>query len=86
MNSILKILQAKKLKIALAAPTGRAAKRLSDCTSMEAKTLHRLLETNPTKGGFSKNEENPLDCDLLIIDGYHARIRVIKRHKEQKIL
>jgi exodeoxyribonuclease V alpha subunit len=68
VNSILKILQAKKLKIALAAPTGRAAKRLSDCTGMEAKTLHRLLETNPVKGGFSKNEEYPLDCDLLIID------------------
>lgn len=68
VNSLLKILQAKKLKIALAAPTGRAAKRLSDCTGMEAKTLHRLLETNPAKGGFSKNEEYPLDCDLLIID------------------
>lgn len=68
VNSLLKILKAKKLRIALAAPTGRAAKRLFDCTGMEAKTLHRLLETNPVKGGFVKNEESPLDCDLLIID------------------
>lgn len=68
VNSLLKILQAKKLRIALAAPTGRAAKRLFDCTGMEAKTLHRLLETNPVQGGFSKNEDSPLDCDLLIID------------------
>lgn len=68
VNSILKILQTKKLRIALAAPTGRAAKRLFECTGMEAKTLHRLLETNPINGGFSKNEETPLECDLLIID------------------
>ena len=68
VNSILKILQTKKLRIALAAPTGRAAKRLFECTGMEAKTLHRLLETNPISGGFSKNEDAPLACDLLIID------------------
>ena len=68
VNSILKILETKKLRIALAAPTGRAAKRLFECTGMEAKTLHRLLETNPIKGGFSKNEDSPLACDLLIID------------------
>ncbi len=68
VNSILKILDTKKLRIALAAPTGRAAKRLFECTRMEAKTLHRLLETNPIKGGFSKNEDSPLACDLLIID------------------
>lgn len=68
VNSILKILDTKKLRIALAAPTGRAAKRLFECTGMEAKTLHRLLETNPIKGGFSKNEDAPLACDLLIID------------------
>lgn len=68
VNSILKILKAKHLRIALAAPTGRAAKRLFECTGMEAKTLHRLLETNPIKGNFLKNEDSPLDCDLLIID------------------
>jgi exodeoxyribonuclease V alpha subunit len=68
VNSILKILEAKKLNIALAAPTGRAAKRLSESTGLEAKTLHRLLETNPAQGGFLKNEQSPLSCDLLVID------------------
>lgn len=68
VNSILKILETKHLRIALAAPTGRAAKRLFECTGMEAKTIHRLLETNPIKGGFSKNEDSLLACDLLIID------------------
>lgn len=68
VNSILKILEAKKLTIALAAPTGRAAKRLSESAGLEAKTLHRLLETNPAKGGFLKNEQSPLSCDLLVVD------------------
>jgi exodeoxyribonuclease V alpha subunit len=68
VHSILKILEAKRLSIALAAPTGRAAKRLSESTGLEAKTLHRLLETNPAEGGFSKNEQSPLSCDLLVVD------------------
>ncbi len=68
VNSILKILEAKKLNIALAAPTGRAAKRLSESTGLQAKTLHRLLETNPAEGGFAKNENSPLSCDLLVVD------------------
>ncbi len=68
VNSILAILRAKDVSIALAAPTGRAAKRLSESTGLEAKTIHRLLEIDPKHGGFSKNEDNPLDCDLLIVD------------------
>jgi exodeoxyribonuclease V alpha subunit len=52
----------------LAAPTGRAAKRMSETTGHESKTIHRLLEYNMRKGGFQKNEESPLDCDLLIVD------------------
>ncbi len=52
----------------LAAPTGRAAKRMSEQTGLEAKTLHRLLEIDPKHGGFSRNAENPLPCDLLVID------------------
>ena len=52
----------------LAAPTGRAAKRMSEATGHEAKTIHRMLEYSFQKGGFQKNEENPLDCDLLIVD------------------
>ncbi len=68
VNSILKILDAKKLNIALAAPTGRAAKRLSESTGLQAKTLHRLLETNPAEGIFAKNEKYPLSCDILVVD------------------
>ena len=54
-------------KILLAAPTGRAAKRLSEATGMEAKTIHRLLEVKPPDG-YQKNEENPLEGDVLIVD------------------
>ena len=54
-------------RILLAAPTGRAAKRLSETTGMEAKTIHRLLEVKPPEG-YQKNEENPLDGDVLIVD------------------
>ena len=53
--------------ILLAAPTGRAAKRLSETTGMEAKTIHRLLEYKPTEG-YQRNEDNPLDGDVLIVD------------------
>jgi exodeoxyribonuclease V alpha subunit len=68
VNTILTILRAKAVKIALCAPTGRAAKRLSESTGLEAKTIHRLLETDPKEGGFKRNEENPLACDLLVVD------------------
>ena len=51
----------------LAAPTGRAAKRMSEVTGMEAKTIHRLLEYKPAKG-YTVNEDNPLKCDVLILD------------------
>jgi len=52
----------------LAAPTGRAAKRMSEATGHEAKTIHRMLEYSIQKGGFQKNEEHPLNCDLLVVD------------------
>src|SRR5271170_1029469 len=68
VNSILKILLAKSVVIALCAPTGRAAKRLSESTGLEAKTIHRLLETDPRTGSFRRTEEAPLDCDLLVVD------------------
>ena len=68
VNSILQILKAKKVKCLLCAPTGRAAKRLTQTTGLEAKTIHRLLEVDPATGRFSRNEEKPLDCDLLIVD------------------
>jgi exodeoxyribonuclease V alpha subunit len=52
----------------LAAPTGRAAKRMSEATGQTAKTIHRLLEYSIQKGGFQKNDQTPLKCDLLIVD------------------
>jgi len=58
----------KTIAISLCAPTGRAAKRLSESTGLEAKTIHRLLETDPRTGSFWRNEETPLDCDLLVVD------------------
>jgi exodeoxyribonuclease V alpha subunit len=68
VNSILKIVTAKQVRVALCAPTGRAAKRLSDSTGLEAKTIHRLLETDPRTGEFRRTEEHPLECDLLVVD------------------
>jgi exodeoxyribonuclease V alpha subunit len=68
VNSILKILIAKQVRVALCAPTGRAAKRLSDSTGLEAKTIHRLLETDPRTGEFRRTEEHRLDCGLLVVD------------------
>lgn len=65
---VLKMFSAAGAGILLAAPTGRAAKRMGEATGREAKTIHRLLEYNIRKGGFQKNEESPLDCDLLIVD------------------
>jgi exodeoxyribonuclease V alpha subunit len=68
VNAILRILSAKDVRLLLCAPTGRAAKRMNEATGLEAKTIHRLLEVDPKKGGFRRNAENPLDCDLLVID------------------
>ena len=68
VNSILKILIAKQVRVALCAPTGRAAKRLSESTGLEVKTIHRLLETDPRTGEFRRTEEHPLECDLLVVD------------------
>ena len=68
VNTILKILRAKKVQCLLCAPTGRAAKRLSETTGLEAKTIHRLLEVQPATRSFGRNEANPLDCDLLVVD------------------
>ncbi|MBK9016339.1 MAG: ATP-dependent RecD-like DNA helicase [Saprospiraceae bacterium] len=55
-------------KIMLAAPTGRAAKRMSEITGLKASTIHSLLEFDFSINGFKRNRENPLDCDLLIVD------------------
>ena len=68
INAILRILAAKKLRIQLCAPTGRAAKRMAEATGLEAKTIHRLLEFDPAAYGFRRGAELPLECDLLVVD------------------
>jgi exodeoxyribonuclease V alpha subunit len=68
INAILQILAAKKLRIQLCAPTGRAAKRMAEATGLEAKTIHRLLEFDPASYGFRRGAELPLECDLLVVD------------------
>lgn len=68
VNGILRILEKKGLRIVLSAPTGRAAKRLSETTGREAKTLHRLLEFSPKLREFQRNEESPIEADLVVVD------------------
>ncbi|MEW5910368.1 MAG: ATP-dependent RecD-like DNA helicase, partial [Thermodesulfobacteriota bacterium] len=68
IRGILKIFSKLKVRILLTAPTGRAAKRMSEATGHPAKTIHRMLEYSIQKGGFQKNEQKPLNCDLLILD------------------
>jgi exodeoxyribonuclease V alpha subunit len=88
VQSILLILRAKKLNCMLCAPTGRAAKRLSDVTGLEAKTIHRLLEFQPASGGFARSAEDPLECDVLVSDEssmidlplFHKLIQALPEH------
>jgi exodeoxyribonuclease V alpha subunit len=68
VKAILRILAAKGTNLLLCAPTGRAAKRMTEATGFEAKTIHRLLEVDPKGGGFKRGDDNPLDCDLLVVD------------------
>ncbi len=80
VNAILKIFDTMKIRCLLAAPTGRAAKRMSETTGHPAKTLHRLMEFSFQNGGFQKNEEKPLDCDALIIDEASMIDTVLMHH------
>lgn len=68
INSILSLLKRTKKKAVLAAPTGRAAKRMAEATGQEAMTIHRLLEYNPSEKYFGKDLDDPLDADFVIID------------------
>ena len=68
VNSILMIIRAKDVRVTLCAPTGRAAKRLSESTGLEAKTIHRLLEFDPQTFGFKRGKELPLETDLVVVD------------------
>ncbi len=88
LNAILAVVGARGVRLALCAPTGRAAKRLSETTGVEAKTIHRLLEVDPKTGGFKRQESNPLACDLLVVDEMsmvdvplmHALLRAVPPH------
>ena len=68
VRGILRILAAKGTDLLLCAPTGRAAKRMTEATGFEAKTIHRLLEVDPKSGGFKRGDDHPLNCDLLVVD------------------
>lgn len=71
LNAIIKLFENRNLNIELAAPTGRAAKRMTELTGREAQTIHRLLEVEWGEGDtqqFARNEKNPLDCDVIIVD------------------
>jgi len=68
VRGILEIFRAKGLVCALCAPTGRAAKRLTETTGQEARTIHRLLEFDPLDGGFKRQADDPLEADLIVVD------------------
>jgi exodeoxyribonuclease V alpha subunit len=68
VNAIVQVFTAKKLSLVLAAPTGRAAKRLSEATGVAATTIHRLLEFDPKTAGFKRTRESPLEGDVFVID------------------
>lgn len=68
INSVIRVYRRIGHSVLLAAPTGRAAKRMAEATGFEAKTLHRLLEFSPGEGRFKKNEDEPLEADLIIVD------------------
>lgn len=68
INSLLRVVRAKRARVLLCAPTGRAAKRLAEATRLDARTIHRLLEFDPKTGGFKRGRERPLDTDLVVLD------------------
>lgn len=68
LRSILQILDAQNMKLALCAPTGRAAKRMTEATGVEAKTIHRLLNIIPEIGTFAHNSSAPISCDVVVVD------------------
>jgi exodeoxyribonuclease V alpha subunit len=80
INAIIRIYRKMGQKTLLAAPTGRAAKRMTEATGQEAKTIHRLLEFSPSNGAFKKNETNPLEADLIIIDETSMVDTVLMNH------
>ena len=80
INAVLRIYARRRTRALLAAPTGRAAKRMQEATGLPAMTIHRLLEFSFKAGGFQKNQDNPLACDLLIIDEASMLDTVLAMH------
>ena len=88
VNAILRILAAKGASLLLCAPTGRAARRMTDTSGFEARTIHRLLEVDPMSGGFRRDADHPVDCDLLVVDEasmvdvllMHALLKAVPDH------
>ncbi|MFA6450745.1 MAG: ATP-dependent RecD-like DNA helicase, partial [bacterium] len=67
-RAVIHLFENSGFRVLLAAPTGRAAKRMTEATGKPSRTIHRLLEYNPKINSFSRNEDNPLECDLLVVD------------------
>ena len=88
VNAILRILAAKGANLVLCAPTGRAARRMTEASGFEARTIHRLLEVDPASGGFRRDADRPIDCDLLVVDEasmvdvllMHALLKAVPDH------
>ena len=88
VNAILRILAAKGARLVLCAPTGRAARRMTETSGFEARTIHRLLEVDPMSGGFRRDADHPVDCDLLVVDEasmvdvplMHALLKAVPDH------
>ena len=85
LQAVIRLLEAKRLRMHLASPTGRAAKRLAEVTGHEASTLHRLLEWNPREGGFQRNARNPLETDVVVVDEASMIDLVLAHHLFQAI-
>ena len=85
LQAVIRLLEEKKLRIHLASPTGRAAKRLAEVTGHEATTLHRLLEWNPREGGFQRNARNPLETDFVVVDEVSMLDILLTHHLLQAI-
>lgn len=68
INAIIRLFAEVRARILLAAPTGRAAKRMAETSGRESRTIHRLLEYSPKEDGFARNEDSPLACGLLVVD------------------
>ena len=85
IHAVLRILIKLDLRIFLAAPTGRAAKRMAEATGFEAKTIHRMLEFSLQKGGFQRNEHHPLECDVLVVDEASMIDTVLMHHLMQAV-